>query len=163
MPPPGPTGRAVTRSWSWSSSWRRCASPSTASRRAAPTRSPGSPSPAWSWRRSWPWGSAAPPPRRPSPAAAGRLAGAGAGDRLADLGGRLPRGVRVSRPPQWVQLFGSLLVAAAILAIAIIVVTAPFGPASSAELEAGEERLELREEIAEAGAEAREQRLEEGR
>lgn len=69
----------------------------------------------------------------------------------------------MSRPPQWVQLFGSLLVAAAIVAIAIIVVTAHFGPTSSAELEAREERLELREEIAEERAEAREQRLEEGR
>jgi hypothetical protein len=69
----------------------------------------------------------------------------------------------MTRPPQWVQLLGSLLAAAAIVAIAIIVVTAHFGPTSSAELEAREERLELREEIVEERAEAREERLEQGR
>lgn len=69
----------------------------------------------------------------------------------------------MSRPPQWVQMLGSLLVAAAIVAIAIVVVTAHFGPTSSAELEACEERLELREEIVEERREAREERREEGR
>lgn len=59
-------------------------------------------------------------------------------------------GGRVSQP---VQILGSLLVAAAIVAIAIAVVTAHFGPTSSAELEAREERLEMIEE-------AREERLE---
>ena len=51
------------------------------------------------------------------------------------------------------QMLGSLLVALAIVAIAVIVVTAKFGPTSAAEREAQEERLEQREEI-------REERLE---
>jgi hypothetical protein len=48
----------------------------------------------------------------------------------------------VRRPPQAVQLIGSVLVALAIVAVAIAVVTAHFGPTSSAELEAREEQLE---------------------
>ena len=44
------------------------------------------------------------------------------------------------------QLIGSLLAALAIVAVAVIVVTAHFGPTSSAELEIQEERLEQREE-----------------
>lgn len=58
------------------------------------------------------------------------------------------------------QVIGSLLAAGAIVAIAIVVVTAKLGPTSSAELEAREERLELRieqqEEAREAQEEARE-------
>lgn len=65
------------------------------------------------------------------------------------------------RPSQAVQILGSLLAAAAIVAIAIVVVTAHFGPTSSAELEAREERIELREEAREARREARQERLEE--
>ena len=42
------------------------------------------------------------------------------------------------------QVIGSLLVAAAIVAIAIVVVTAKLGPTSTAELEAREERREGR-------------------
>lgn len=68
------------------------------------------------------------------------------------------------RPPQALQMLGSLLVALAIAAIAIAVVTAHFGPTSSAELEAREEiakqRAEAREEAAERRAEAREERRE---
>jgi hypothetical protein len=60
------------------------------------------------------------------------------------------------RPPQWLQIAGSVAVAVAIVAIAIAVVTAHFGPTSSAELEAREERLEERLEL-------REERLEERR
>jgi hypothetical protein len=66
------------------------------------------------------------------------------------------------RPPQPIQLLGSLLVAVAIVALAIAVVTAHFGPTSTAELEAREERLELRRERLEERLEAREERLEEG-
>ena len=59
---------------------------------------------------------------------------------------------------------GSLLAAAAIVAVAIAVVTAHFGPTSSAELESREERLEerqdLREERLEERQELREERLE---
>jgi hypothetical protein len=55
----------------------------------------------------------------------------------------------VRRPPQWAQLLGSLIAAAAIVAIAIAVVTAHFGPTSSAERDAREERLEQREEVLE--------------
>jgi hypothetical protein len=43
-------------------------------------------------------------------------------------------------------MLGSLLVAPAIVAVAIAIVTAHFGPTSSAELDAREERLEQREE-----------------
>jgi hypothetical protein len=58
------------------------------------------------------------------------------------------------------QVIGSLLAAAAIVAIAIVIVTAKLGPTSVAELDAREERLELRieqqEEAREAAEEARE-------
>lgn len=64
------------------------------------------------------------------------------------------------RPPQLVQVAGSLLVALAIAAIAIALVTAHFGPTSSAELELREERIELREERREEAAELREEREE---
>ncbi len=64
------------------------------------------------------------------------------------------------------QLIGSLLVAAAIVAIAIVVVTAKLGPTSTAELVAREdrlkERIELREERLEQQEERREERSERG-
>ena len=59
------------------------------------------------------------------------------------------------RPPQKLQMLGSLLVAAAIAAIAVAVVTAHFGPTSNAELELREERLEQREEVLEERLEQR--------
>jgi len=66
------------------------------------------------------------------------------------------------RPPsQGVQIAGSLLVALAIAAVAIAVVTAHFGPTASAELEAREERVEQRLEAREERAEQREERREE--
>lgn len=68
----------------------------------------------------------------------------------------------MTRPPQWVQLLGSVLAAAAIVAIAIAVVTAHFGPTSSAKLEAREERLEERLELREDALEER-RKLEEER
>ncbi|HEX5713992.1 MAG TPA: hypothetical protein VFX85_11815 [Solirubrobacterales bacterium] len=46
------------------------------------------------------------------------------------------------RPRQSLQMLGSLLAALAIAALAIAVVTAHFGPTSTAKLEAREERLE---------------------
>jgi hypothetical protein len=65
------------------------------------------------------------------------------------------------RPPsQGVQIAGSLLVALAIAAIAIAVVTAHFGPTASAELEAREERVEQRLEAREERREAAEERRE---
>jgi hypothetical protein len=60
------------------------------------------------------------------------------------------------------QLIGSLLVAAAIVAIAIVVVTAQFGPTSAAEQEAREDRLKERIELREERLEQREERLERG-
>jgi hypothetical protein len=51
------------------------------------------------------------------------------------------------------QILGSLIAAAVIVAVAILVVTAKFGPTSTAELDA-------REEIAKERADAREERLE---
>lgn len=69
------------------------------------------------------------------------------------------------RPPQALQILGSVLVALAIAAVAIAVVTAHFGPTATAELEAREdiakERAERLEEAREAREEAREERLEE--
>jgi len=65
------------------------------------------------------------------------------------------------RPPsQSVQIAGSLLVALAIAAVAIAVVTAHFGPTASAELEAREERVEQRLEAREERREAAEERRE---
>lgn len=70
----------------------------------------------------------------------------------------------MKRPPQALQVLGSVLVALAICAVAIAVVTAHFGPTSTAELEAREdiakERTERREEAREAREEAREEREE---
>ena len=61
------------------------------------------------------------------------------------------------------QTLGSLLVAAIIVAIAIVAVTARLGPTSAAELEAREELQEQRLEQREEGREEREDRREEGR
>ncbi|HWT90988.1 MAG TPA: hypothetical protein VN179_07715 [Solirubrobacterales bacterium] len=63
------------------------------------------------------------------------------------------------RPPsQGKQILGSLLVALAIAAVAVAVVTAHFGPTSHAELEVQEERVEMREEAREERREAAEER-----
>jgi hypothetical protein len=51
------------------------------------------------------------------------------------------------------QVIGSLLVALAIVAVAVVAVTLQLGPTSAAELDAREERLEERQEL-------REERLE---
>lgn len=63
-------------------------------------------------------------------------------------------------PSQMTQIVGSLLVALAIAAVAVAVVTAHFGPTSHAELEVQEERIEQREERAEAREERREEAAE---
>jgi hypothetical protein len=65
--------------------------------------------------------------------------------------------------PQTRQMLLSLLVALAIAAIAIAVVTAKFGPTSAAELEAREERLRERQELQEERLEQREELREERR
>ena len=57
------------------------------------------------------------------------------------------------------QLIGSLLVAGAIVAVTIAVVTAKFGPTSAAELEALEERQEQRLEQQEERLDEQEERL----
>lgn len=57
------------------------------------------------------------------------------------------------------QVLGSLLVAAAIVAIAIVVVTARLGPTSVAEQEAREERLDQRLDVREELRKEREDRL----
>ena len=66
------------------------------------------------------------------------------------------------RPPQSLPILGSLLAALAIAAIAVAVVTAHFGPTSTAKLEAREdvvkERVDAREEAREAREEVREER-----
>jgi bifunctional ADP-heptose synthase (sugar kinase/adenylyltransferase) len=69
----------------------------------------------------------------------------------------------MERPSQGVQLLGSLLAALAIAAVAVAVVTAKFGPTSSAERELQEERIEQREEAIEERQELREERLEQRR
>jgi hypothetical protein len=61
------------------------------------------------------------------------------------------------RPPQAIQILGSALFAAAIVAVAVAVVTAHFGPTSDAELEAREERLEQRIELREEALKRREE------
>jgi predicted nucleic acid-binding protein len=58
-------------------------------------------------------------------------------------------------------LIGSLLVAGAIVAVTIALVTAKFGPTSAAELEALEERQEQLLEQQEERREDQEERLEE--
>jgi len=65
------------------------------------------------------------------------------------------------RPPQALQVLGSVLVALAIVAIAILVVTAHFGPTATAELEAREDIAKERAEAREEREEAREERREE--
>lgn len=67
------------------------------------------------------------------------------------------------QPSRGVQLLGSLLAAVAIAAVAVAVVTAHFGPTSSAERELQEERLEQREEALEERRELRRERLERDR
>ena len=59
------------------------------------------------------------------------------------------------------QMIGSLLVALAIVAVSVIVVTAQLGPTSAAELEAREERLKERQELREERLEQREELREE--
>jgi hypothetical protein len=56
------------------------------------------------------------------------------------------------------QLLGSLLAAVIIVAVAILVVTLQFGPTSSAELEAREERQDQRLDAAEERREDAEDR-----
>ncbi len=69
----------------------------------------------------------------------------------------------MQRPSQGVQLLGSLLAALAIAAVAVAVVTAKFGPTSSAERDLQEQRIEQREEAIEERQDLREERLEQGR
>jgi hypothetical protein len=70
------------------------------------------------------------------------------------------------RPSQVAQIAGSLLVALAIAAIAIWVVTDHFGPTSVAKLEAQEERIDqridAREELRKDREDAREERGDSG-
>jgi hypothetical protein len=70
----------------------------------------------------------------------------------------------MKRPPQAIQMLGSLLVALAIAAVAIAVVTAHFGPTATAKLEAREdiakERVKQREDLVDEREKAREDRLE---
>jgi hypothetical protein len=56
------------------------------------------------------------------------------------------------------QVIGSLLVAAAIVAIVIIAVTGKLGPTSIAEIEAQEDRIEAREDARDDRLDAREDR-----
>jgi len=66
------------------------------------------------------------------------------------------------RPPsQMTQIIGSTLVALAIAAVAIVVVTAHFGPTSTAKLEAREDAIDARIDAREERAEARKDRREE--
>ena len=70
--------------------------------------------------------------------------------------------MRQRQPPsQMTQIVGSLLVALAIAAVAVAVVTANFGPTSHAELEAREDRIDARLDAREERREAAEERREE--
>ena len=64
-------------------------------------------------------------------------------------------------PSQITQIIGSLLVALAIAAVAVAVVTAHFGPTSHAQLEAREDRIDARLDAREERREAAEDRREE--
>ena len=59
------------------------------------------------------------------------------------------------------QMLASLLVALAIVAVTVAVVTAKFGPTSAAERELEEERIEQREELREERLEQQEELREE--
>ena len=61
----------------------------------------------------------------------------------------------------WPQIIGSIVVAVAIVAITITIVTAKFGNTPSAELEEREDRLSERQELVEERREAAEERREE--
>lgn len=62
------------------------------------------------------------------------------------------------RPPsQMAQIAGSILVALAIAAVAVAVVTAHFGPTSTAKLEAREDAIDAREERQKAAEDRREE------
>ena len=63
-------------------------------------------------------------------------------------------------PSQMTQIVGSLLVALAIAAVAVAVVTAHFGPTSHAQLDAREERIDQRIDAREERREAAEDRRE---
>jgi len=66
------------------------------------------------------------------------------------------------RPPsQMTQIVGSILVALVIAAVAVAVVTAHFGPTSTAKLEAREDAIDARVDAREERAKAREDRREE--
>jgi hypothetical protein len=65
------------------------------------------------------------------------------------------------RPPQSLQMLGSVLIALAIAAIAVVAVTAHLGPTSVAGLEAREDVVKQREEVREEREKAREDLLEE--
>jgi hypothetical protein len=60
----------------------------------------------------------------------------------------------------WPQIIGSIVVALAIVAIAILISTAQFGTTSSAEIEAREDRADQQEALAEQRQEAAEERQE---
>lgn len=81
-----------------------------------------------------------------------------------DEGTGAAAGREFRRPSALAQVVGSILVALAIAAIAVAVVTAKFGSTPVAELEAREERidarLDAREEREKAREDAREERLE---
>lgn len=63
------------------------------------------------------------------------------------------------RPPSpMTQIVGSILVALAIAATAVAVVTAHFGPTSTAKLEAREDAIDARETRREAAEDRREDR-----
>ncbi|HEX3241298.1 MAG TPA: hypothetical protein VHR18_14315 [Solirubrobacterales bacterium] len=66
-------------------------------------------------------------------------------------------------PSQTAQIVGALLVALATAAVAIAVVTAHFGPTSSAALEAQEDRIDARIDAREEAAKNREDAIEERR
>jgi hypothetical protein len=66
-------------------------------------------------------------------------------------------------PSQAAQIVGALLVALAIAAVAIAVVTAHFGPTSTAALEAQEDRIDARIDAREEAAKQREDAIEERR
>ena len=74
------------------------------------------------------------------------------------MSGEQETGESFRRPPQLIQVVGSVLVAAAIVAVAIVVVTARLGATPVAEIEAREARVDAREDAREGREKAREER-----
>jgi hypothetical protein len=67
----------------------------------------------------------------------------------------------VDERTHWPQIIGSILIAIAIVAVTIVIVTAKFGNTPAAELESREDRLQERQELLDERQDAADERREE--